>query len=189
MKLSIFAVPAALAQHSIPEMSRKYEDFDPALFESLTAPAILQRPSKLTPRHILMGRRNLDRNNGDFQQVYGENCGLSQNIHRIVGGIDTDITIHPWQVYFQPGLSPTYAFQCGGSIISPYWSVSAAHCTNWGVQAQYSAVIHGMTEIIAGTVELGTDIPIENWKDVATILRHPDYNSYTAVLQKCSNND
>merc|ERR1712048_403778 len=117
--------------------------------------------------------------NSNFQQVYGQNCGQSQNIHRIVGGIDTDITIHPWQVYFQPGLSPTYAFQCGGSLISPYWSVSAAHCTNWGVKAEYSAIIHGMTEIAAGTVEKVSDIPENNWKDVATILRHPSYNSYS----------
>jgi trypsin len=42
---------------------------------------------------------------------------------RIVGGQDTNIDDVPWQVVVYPG-----QYLCGGSIISPSWVLTAAHC-------------------------------------------------------------
>lgn len=43
---------------------------------------------------------------------------------KIAGGVSTSITFFPWQIYYISG-----NFRCGGSIISPDWVVTAAHCT------------------------------------------------------------
>lgn len=45
---------------------------------------------------------------------------------RIVGGVDADIAQVPWQVAL---MTRRYQQYCGGSILSPEWVVSAAHCT------------------------------------------------------------
>ena len=152
-----------------------FPDFDLKLFLQLTGKRVIKRPSSLPSRDDLLAQRATMRaNEASFQQVFGENCGTISGVNRIVGGEDTDISQAPWQVYFQPGLSATWAFQCGGTIISPFWVVSAAHCTNWGVAAQYSSIIHGLTTVAAGTVEQA-DVPADHWKDVKTIVRHEDY--------------
>ena len=54
-------------------------------------------------------------------------CGKADEIHRIVGGEEADPHSIPWQVALVMGNS----FQpfCGGTIVSPYHVLTAAHCT------------------------------------------------------------
>lgn len=47
---------------------------------------------------------------------------------RIVGGYETTIEEHPWQVSLQYASS----HRCGGSIIGHRWILSAAHYTMYG---------------------------------------------------------
>ncbi|MFT3710888.1 MAG: trypsin-like serine protease [Archangium sp.] len=44
---------------------------------------------------------------------------------RIVGGVDSDISITPWQVAI---MDQSWFQYCGGSIISESWVLTAAHC-------------------------------------------------------------
>ncbi|XP_067307102.1 transmembrane protease serine 4a isoform X2 [Pseudorasbora parva] len=53
-------------------------------------------------------------------------CGLSRSQDRIVGGQDAIIENWPWQVSLQNSGQHT----CGGSLVSPKWVVTAAHCFN-----------------------------------------------------------
>ncbi|TNN51409.1 Transmembrane protease serine 4 [Liparis tanakae] len=51
-------------------------------------------------------------------------CGQVGTTGRIVGGTDAFIEDWPWQVSLQQGGHHT----CGGSLVSPRWVVTAAHC-------------------------------------------------------------
>lgn len=66
-----------------------------------------------------------------FMQQYGQNCGLTpagSNGDRIINGDDADIKNHPWQVYISFNSSGNGSSFCGGTIISPHWIITAAHC-------------------------------------------------------------
>ena len=54
-------------------------------------------------------------------------CGRRKAGSRIVGGIDAPPGSWPWQVLvdYKKEEGPHW---CGGSILTPYWIVTAAHC-------------------------------------------------------------
>lgn len=51
--------------------------------------------------------------------------GVQLSNDRIVGGYETTIEEHPWQVSLQYASS----HRCGGSIIGQKWILTASHCT------------------------------------------------------------
>lgn len=56
------------------------------------------------------------------------NCGVNDLPHRIVGGQDAQANSIPWQVaVVSPWVSSGKPF-CGGTILSPYHVLTAAHC-------------------------------------------------------------
>ena len=54
-------------------------------------------------------------------------CGRKKGGTRIVGGTDAQPGSWPWQVLldYKEHEGPHW---CGGSILTPYWIVTAAHC-------------------------------------------------------------
>ncbi|XP_028319873.1 transmembrane protease serine 4-like isoform X2 [Gouania willdenowi] len=61
---------------------------------------------------------------GSVVSLSCSDCGRVGSQDRIVGGTDALIEDWPWQVSLQQGGQHT----CGGSLVSPNWVVTAAHC-------------------------------------------------------------
>ncbi|XP_018412946.1 PREDICTED: transmembrane protease serine 2 [Nanorana parkeri] len=94
-------------------------------------------------------------------------CGIStKNLNsRIVGGTMAQSGDWPWQVSLQISRSHV----CGGSIITPEWILTAAHCVEgkYAYPSQWS-VYAGSTARSGGSVYY-----------VERIIAHPNYNTET----------
>ncbi|KAE8621377.1 hypothetical protein XENTR_v10004802 [Xenopus tropicalis] len=125
--------------------------------------------------------------NGVMDCLYGDDerncgCGVSNNsvTGRIVGGTYANLGIWPWQVSvrYNTGLL------CGGSIISPKWIVTAAHC----VYGPYSSAPGW--KVFAGTLTLPSYYDPSGYS-VERIITHPGFYSVTynndIALMKLSN--
>ena len=90
------------------------------------------------------------------------------NAPRIVGGREAEPGEWPWQIaLIHAGGDPYLDQFCGGTLISPLWVVTAAHCAEEAApdDLQVLAGIHNLVETDPGYVRL----------DVAEIIIHPDY--------------
>lgn len=96
-----------------------------ALVSSLkTGPFTAIRPGTAsTPIHQATIDRSVCRS-GSVISLSCSDCGHGGPQERIVGGSDALIEDWPWQVSLQQGGHHT----CGGSLVSPRWVVTAAHC-------------------------------------------------------------
>ncbi|KAG5885758.1 hypothetical protein JTB14_031195 [Gonioctena quinquepunctata] len=80
---------------------------------------------------------------------------------RIVGGLNTDIALHPWQVSVQHRNSHF----CGGFLISNTWVVTAAHCITLGFSTNLN-IRAGSTRWNNGGQTVA----------VSTVIVHPNYS-------------
>ncbi|XP_062870811.1 transmembrane protease serine 2-like [Trichomycterus rosablanca] len=98
-------------------------------------------------------------------------CGArDSSISRIVGG--TTVTTRgrwPWQV----SLQASGGHCCGGSIITPYWIVTAAHCVE-KIPYAYQWTVY------AGYLTLN-EMRTSSGSSLATIVKHASYNPNTNV--------
>ncbi|KAM5179548.1 transmembrane protease serine 2 [Mantella aurantiaca] len=95
-------------------------------------------------------------------------CGTStKNVdNRIVGGTLAQTGDWPWQVSLQIGRSHV----CGGSIITPDWILTAAHCVegSYASPNQWSIYVGSTNRLNDGSVYY-----------VQRIISHPKYNTET----------
>jgi len=68
--------------------------------------------------------------NSQFERIlywwFLESAGTSflKTSKQVIGGSNAELTQFPWQIYLIAGNS----WMCGGSLISPKWVLTAAHC-------------------------------------------------------------
>jgi len=94
---------------------------------------------------------------------------------RIVGGKPSLANQWPWMVALVKNGNNNYQGQfCGGSLISPTWVVTAAHCLR---DAQEKAVKPGNIRVVSHLLDLKSDIG-KNFA-VKRIFSHPKFNTET----------
>ena len=73
---------------------------------------------------------------------------------RIVGGEKTTIALNPWQValVWAQSTNNVKAQFCGGSIISPEWVVTAAHCIDQRKGPEVIEILSGTDSLASGGV-------------------------------------
>ncbi|XP_076591384.1 transmembrane protease serine 2-like [Chaetodon auriga] len=94
-------------------------------------------------------------------------CGIGVNSSRASGGQLASLGAWPWLVSLQLAGS----HRCGGAIISPYWTITAAHCV-----ARASSP--GAWTVYAGIVD-PSDTLFNPPYSVSRIIAHAGYNSLT----------
>merc|ERR1712179_839490 len=93
-------------------------------------------------------------------------CGKANRATRIVGGETTMVNEYPWQVALvSRGSSSVF---CGGSLINDRWVLTAAHCTQSGVQ-----------QVLLGNHFQSTTDSTERRINVRRVVDHPNYNDRT----------
>ncbi|XP_039986277.1 transmembrane protease serine 4a isoform X3 [Xiphias gladius] len=127
-----------------------------------TGPFTAIRPGTTTkPIHQATIDRSVCRS-GSVISLSCSNCGQVGSQDRIVGGTDAVIEDWPWQVSLQQGGQHT----CGGSLVSPRWVVSAAHCFS-GSKKELSR-----WRVVSGRTYMGT----LGGSYVDRIIANGDYN-------------
>lgn len=103
-------------------------------------------------------------------------CGIGGSSERIVGGDSAEIDEWPWQVSLQQNGQHT----CGGSLVSPQWVVTAAHCFS-GSKKEVSR-----WRVVSGSTYMGTI----GGSYVEKIVVHGKYddkrNDYDIAVMKLS---
>ncbi|CAH1400952.1 unnamed protein product [Nezara viridula] len=98
------------------------------------------------------------------------NCGW-RNMKRVVGGKPTNENEYPWMVIINTG--------CGGSIITEYHVLTAAHCTD-GEEASSMMVISGLHYRVRGKNQF------MRRHQVSEIIQHPRYDREAGYINDIS---
>merc|ERR1719334_291622 len=101
-------------------------------------------------------------------------CGISPS-SRIIGGSQAAPGAWPWMISLKrPSDSGRFWFHiCGGSVISPYWILTAAHCLKG---KEISKI-----RVVTGEFDFKTKDPNEETHEVDKIIVHEKYPPYSDV--------
>lgn len=97
--------------------------------------------------------------------VTEEQPGLGESTQEIVGGTVTQISSVPWQV----SLQAQGQHFCGGSIVTPTWIVTAAHCMEGGAPDRIVAGVSRLSQSAQGQV-----------RTVKRVISYPGYTDASA---------
>ncbi|XP_032429416.1 tryptase-like [Xiphophorus hellerii] len=105
-------------------------------------------------------------------QAQLKECGFANRNPKIVGGQDASPGRWPWQVSLQRKGFGNPFHQCGGSLITKNWVLTAAHCVS-GTRPSDLQVSLGRHQLQGGNTNTQVNM------GVAQIFVHPGYGSKT----------
>ena len=94
-----------------------------------------------------------------------QDLGVQDLGQEIVGGTAAQITSFPWQVSLQSAAGSHF---CGGSIVTPTWIVTAAHCVAEGAPGRIVAGISRLSQ--SGTGQI---------RSIKRVISYPGYTDPT----------
>ncbi|XP_054903943.1 suppressor of tumorigenicity 14 protein homolog [Poeciliopsis prolifica] len=101
-------------------------------------------------------------------------CGTRPyKMNRIVGGHNADVGAWPWQVSLH---FKNMGHQCGASIISGRWLLSAAHCFVNNMSPDYLGPVNWFAY---SGLQNQYEIEVAERRNLKRIIPHPDYNEIT----------
>ncbi|XP_043277254.1 trypsin beta-like [Venturia canescens] len=86
---------------------------------------------------------------------------------KIVRGEETTVESVPWQVSLGLYIASSYEHICGGSIVSEFWILTAAHCILLPDKSR-----RGITNVVSGATRYKTDGTLH---DIDLEIPHPEY--------------
>ncbi|QRK07430.1 trypsin-like serine protease [Archangium violaceum] len=109
---------------------------------------------------------------GPEESLAPQQQSLGSQGQEIVGGSDTSISTHPWQISFQ--LASGFHF-CGGSILNESWILTAQHCVDQS--GSFSVRSPSSVRIAAGGTQLSTIITEGQVRTVDDVIPFPGYET------------
>lgn len=106
-------------------------------------------------------------------------CGIPNGRSRIVGGQEADINEYPWMVTVLSKSSGGTEL-CGGSIISPNYILTAAHCVT---DSSKKVTIH------VGGHDISNPIPGSYSIEGKKTIMHPEYKTSNLIFATYYRND
>lgn len=104
-----------------------------------------------------------------------------ENELKIIGGKAAAPGAWPWMAALvMRNIEPYNGQFCGGSLISPDWVLTAAHCVfTYNAKGQMTNILNNNIDIVLGTNDL--EAPQNQYERIPVdrIIPHPDYNQYT----------
>ena len=150
-----------------------------ALFDG--APARAQTSALSWEQYADLTDRSVSRSRGAGRERFACTAPDRRVASRIVGGSMAPRGMAPWQVSLQ---SPLYGGHfCGGSLISPSWVLTAAHCLE-DMQREDLSVVHGSQSLASGGERRFPDrlilhegyVTAEQGKDIALVRLSEPFN-------------
>ncbi|XP_065116717.1 plasminogen activator, urokinase b [Paramisgurnus dabryanus] len=101
-------------------------------------------------------------------------CGLREDrLMKVVGGGLSTVQRHPWMAAVLTRKSEVDSLKCGGSLISPCWVLTAAHCFSDGPQTRLSKL-----SVYLGKNALNeTDLQREQKFRVSELIIHENFDN------------
>ena len=93
----------------------------------------------------------------------------------IVGGSPVSISDHPYQVSLEIATDPGWVMSCGGTILTPEWIVTAAHCLEYLPNGGSAYVTATSVSVAYGI----TSLPASSYISADQVHIHPDWNRNT----------
>jgi secreted trypsin-like serine protease len=100
-----------------------------------------------------------------------EGYDIDSSSEEIVGGQNAQPGQFPWQISLQRKSGQQFSHSCGGSILNASWVVTAAHCVEGTNRRNL--------RVVAGEHNRNTNEGVEQFVNVARIVRHPQYSPAT----------
>ncbi|NXP44455.1 ACRO protein, partial [Heliornis fulica] len=91
---------------------------------------------------------------------------------RVVGGTDAQPGAWPWTVTIQVPWHKGTGHVCEGSLISPQWVLTAAHCF---IRASHISMWH----VVIGATRLGQPGPKAHLRYIKRLIIHEHYSTVT----------